>query len=598
MRTTRITTRLAAAAVAVGSTTLLLVGALPAPAGAAAAPPYKTATTVSASPGSPYTGQSVVLTAKVTSLSHGVPSAGTFTFSATGADASVVNCDGGDVVAAVGGTATCTISGGLAAGSGPYTISAAYNDTADSTFQPSTGTKSVVVKAGKTTTVVTSSVNPSVTGQHLSFTAAVAAVSPAVGSPSGTVTFSGVTCDGGTNVIALSGGLAQCAISGGLSAGAASSVTVTGTYSGASGFLASSGSVKQTVAPAAATVTLSASPNNCVGDICSTGQGAAVSFTGTAASTGTDGGTGVPTGNLVFSIVKAGSKTGVTCDGGTNTIPLVAGQATCILAAGLPASVYFTVTATLASPGYSASAATLYENTQLAGTSTTIDTNHGVGAGETFTINAHVATAGYSGAAVPTGFVNVLVCGNNSNGSNGCQGGAAPVDATGLAQFQVGGGEFPGYYTVTAIYTGDANFYSSTAHNRLLFVAKSPTTLTLTQGGGFVTGSGNAATITATLVTPNGAAGSTLIGPPTGNIVFTITDPGGAAVNCAAGNSVPLGTGPGQTEATATCFLPPGTLTAVAPNNSLYTVHASYAGDSDFGLSNTMVTETVVPAAA
>ena len=597
MRTSRITTRLAAAAVAVGSTTILLVGALPAPAGATSPPPYKTATTVTSSPGVPYTGEKVVLTAKVTSLSHGVPSGGTFTFSVTGADASVVNCDGSDVTAAVGGTGTCTISGGLAAGSGPYTIAAAYKDTTDTLFQPSSGSKSVTVNAGKTTTVVTSSTNPSVTGQSLSFTAAVAAVAPAIGSPSGTVTFSGVTCDGG-DVVALSGGLAQCMIAGGLAGGTSTSVTVTGAYSGDSGFLASSGSVKQTVAQAASTVTLSATPNNCTGDICTTGQGGTVSFTGTAASSGTDGGTGVPTGNLVFSIVKAGSKIGVTCDGGTNTIPLVAGQATCNLAAGLPASVYFTVKATLSSPNYSTATATLFENSQLAGTTTTIDTNHDIGAGETFTVNAHVVALGSSGAAVPTGFVNVLVCGNNSNGFNGCQGGAAPVSVTGLAQFQVGGGEYPGYYTVSAVYTGDANFYSSTAHSRLLFVQKSPTTLTLSQGGGFVTASGNAATITATLSTPNGAAGSTFIGPPTGNIVFTITDPGGAAVNCALGNSVPLGTSPGQTEATATCFLPPGTLSTVAPNNSLYTVHANYAGDSNFGLSNAMVTETVVPAAA
>lgn len=593
MRTSPTTTRLVATAAAIGSTALLLAGALQSPAGAVSPPPYNTATTVAASPGSPFTGQSLTVTAKVGSIAHGVPN-GTVTFTVTGADASVANCDSGNAVVFTGGTASCTITGGFLAGNGPYTAAAAYSDTADSNYKPSSGSKSVTVKAGKTTTVVTSSINPSVTGQSVSFTAAVAGVAPAVGSPSGSVTFSGITCDGGTNAIAVSGGLALCVVAGGPSV-ASSPLIVAGAYSGNSGFLGSSGQVKQTIAQAAATVTLSAVPNNCVGNICNVGQGTAVSFTGTAASTGADGGTGVPSGNLVFSVVKAGSKTGITCDGGTNTIPLAAGQATCNMAAGLVASVYFTVKATLVSPGYSASTATLFENSQLAGTSTTVDPLKNIGAGQTFTVNAHVATAGYSGSNAPTGFVNVLVCGSNSNGPNGCQGGAAPLDSSGLAQFQVGGGEFPGGYTVAAIYNGDANFYSSTSRTRLSFIGKSGTMLSLNQYGGFVTMAGNAATITATVIAPNGAAGSTLVGPMTGTITFAVTDPGGAAVNCAGGNAVALATSPGQVEGTATCFLPPGSLTTVAPNNTLYSVHANYGGDSDYGMSNAMVTEVVVP---
>jgi hypothetical protein len=208
-----------------------------------------------------------------------------------------------------------------------------------------------------------------------------------------------------------------------------------------------------------------------------------------------------------------------------------------------------------------------------------------------------VTTVGYTGSNSPTGFVNVLVCGNNSNGNNGCQGGVAPVVA-GVALFLVGGGEYPGSYTVNAVYTGDANFYSSTAPTRGMFIGKSSTQLNLNQYGGFVTVSGQAAVITATVLAPDGAAGSVLIGPMSGNITFTVTDPGGNPVNCADGNVVPLAISPGQVEGTATCVLPPGTLNTTPPADSTYAIHANYAGDSDYGVSNAAVNETVVPAVA
>jgi len=594
--TVRPMTRLLGAAVAVGSASLLLVGALQVPAGASGSAPWNTTTTVTSSPTTIYTGQPVTLNAKLGSSGHGVP-VGTVTFAVVGADSSVANCDGGtNAIVAAGGVATCTISGGLAAGSGPYTVTASYADTSDLNYNPSSGTKSVTVHLGKTSTTVTSATNPSVTGQAVSFQAAVATVAPAAGAPSGTVTFSGVTCDGGTNAVPVSGGLAQCVISGGLAAQSAP-IIVSGAYSGDTGFAASSGTVKQTVGQAGATVTLAATPNNCVGAVCTIGQGTPISFTGTTNSVGTDGGTGVPTGNLVFTILKAGSKTGLTCDGGSNTIALVAGQATCSFASGLAASVYFTVTATLASSGYSAPSSTLYENSALAGTNTTVDPSslHALGAGQSFTVNATVTPVGYGGSNTPTGFVNVLVCGNNSNGNNGCQGGVATLVA-GVASFVVGGGEYPGAYTVAAIYTGDANFFSSTAHTRTLFIGKSSTQLNLNQYGGFVTVSGQAAVITATVLAPDGAAGSVLIGPMSGNITFTVTDPGGNPVLCADGNVVPLAISPGQVEGTATCVLPPGSLTTTSLTGSTYAVHANYGGDSDYGVSNAAVNEAVVPA--
>ena len=597
MRTTRFLARrpmarLVAATAAAGTASLLLVGVLQVPAGAVTGGPYNTSVVVSSAPLAAYSGQSVTFSAKVGSSGHGTPS-GSMTFSIVGSDASVVNCDAGNVVPFTGGVATCVVVGGLAAGGSTFTVTAAYSDTADSTYNPSTGTKTATIKQGKSTTAVTSSANPSVTGQAVSFNAAVAAVAPAIGTPSGSVTFAGVSCDGG-NTITLSGGLAQCVISGGL-ASQMTPILVTGAYSGDPQFLTSTGNVKQTVGKAGGTVALTANPNNCVGDICTIGQGTPVSFTGTATTKGTDGGTGTPTGSLAFSVIQAGSKTSLTCDGGSNTVALVAGQATCNFSGGLSASVYFTVTATLVSTGYAAASATLYENSALAGTNTTTDALHALGAGQSFTVTARVTTVGYTGSNTPSGFVNVLVCGSNSNGYNGCQGGAAPVGAGGVAQFLVGGGEYPGGYSVTAIYTGDANFYSSTSHLRNFFIGKSTTTLTLSQYGGFVTVSGDAATITATVVAPNGAAGSVLIGPMSGNITFTITDSLGTPVTCVGGNSVALAIDLGQVEGTATCFLAPGSVTTASPSGSLYTIQANYGGDSNYVVSNAQVKLAVVP---
>jgi len=461
----------------------------------------------------------------------------------------------------------------------------------DTTYKASTATRSQSVIAGKTTTTVASSTNPSVTGQGISFTAAVAPLSPAAGSPSGKVTFSGVTCDGGTNAITVVGGLAQCQITAGLK-GQNPAYVVTGAYSGDTQFSASSGSVRQTVQPAATTVTLTPSTGSCTGNVCTLGQGQSISFVATTSVTSP--GSGVPAGTMTFSILRPGTNATLACDGGTNAIALDnTGAATCTIAAGLPAVVYYKVTATLSAAGYQTSAATLFENSALTGTKTTVSAPRNLGAGQSFNVTAVVSpSAGYTGANAPTGFVNVVVCGSNSNGGNGCQGGAAPVGPGGVAVFTVAGGEFPGVYSYQAVYTGDTNFYSSTAHAGILNVGLSPTQLTLSEPGGFFSLDGAAVAITATVSTPNGAAGSTLVGPPTGNVTFTITGPGGA-VSCAGGNVLALSSGPGQVEASVSCFLPPGTLTNSTPPNTSYTVSVNYGGDSDYHASNASATQVV-----
>ena len=107
-----------------------------------------------------------------------------------------------------------------------------------------------------------------------------------------------------------------------------------------------------------------------------------------------------------------------------------------------------------------------------------------------------------------------------------------------------------------------------------MFIDRSATSLTLSEPGGFVSVDGSAVTITATVVVPDGADGSSLVGPPTGNVTFTITDPDGNPVTCQGGNVQALPDSSYQTQGSVTCFLPPGSLTDTTPPQTDYTVQA------------------------
>jgi len=74
------------------------------------------------------------------------------------------------------------------AGVGTHAIAAVYSG--DPNFTASSSPLlTQTVNPGATSTVVTSSVNPSVSGESVSYTATVAAVTPASGTPTGTAEF-------------------------------------------------------------------------------------------------------------------------------------------------------------------------------------------------------------------------------------------------------------------------------------------------------------------------------------------------------------------------------------------------------------------------
>lgn len=576
-------------ALVVGVATFLVGAVLELPAAAAPPTPYATSTTVKSSVTAAVTGQAVTWTATVKATGRNLPTPqGTVVFSATGADSSTPVCDGGDTVTLSGGTAACTFSGGLQATASPIAVTASYTDTVDSNDNPSAGSYSQTVNPGKTTTGLTSSSNPSATGQPVTFNATVSVVSPASGTLTGSVTFAGVTCDGG-NTVPVSGGMAACNISGGLDS-SGSPYTVSATYGSDPEFATSTATkVKQVVGAGAATVTLASDPNTCNGDLCTTSQGSPLTFTATVSPSA-----GTPTGNIVFTIIPAGKKASETlqCDGG-NTVALVADQASCSFGNGLPAIVYYTVTATLVDPNYEAASATLYENTSLLSTDTAVAVQKGLTAGETFTVTATVTPLASSSNA-PTGGVDITVCGENSNGDNGCQGAVETLAPGGTAALSVGGGEFPGKYSAYATYVGDQNYLGSTAKKASFSVTQAPTTIAI-QSSANPSEDGSAVTLTATITAANGGADSTLVGPPTGDLVFTITSTSGS-FTCEGGNSISLDNGTAD-EDVAQCYLPEGTLTdpAAPTGNTNYTVKVAYSSDGDFLSSHATITQVVVP---
>jgi len=143
----------------------------------------------------------------------------------------------------------------------------------------------------ETTTAVTSSADPSVFGQSLTFTATVAATIPGAGNPTGSVTFEDGSTTLGTGTLSTTGGITAATFTtAALSVG--SSHSITAVYSGDPNFAAStSPSLSQTVNQAATTTILAVSPS-------SPSYGQAVAFTATVSATSP--GAGNPTGTVTF----------------------------------------------------------------------------------------------------------------------------------------------------------------------------------------------------------------------------------------------------------------------------------------------------------
>ncbi|MGW2001491.1 beta strand repeat-containing protein, partial [Streptomyces tubercidicus] len=480
-------------------------------------------------------GQPVTLTAN---LAAEAPAAGTPT--------GTITFDFGDgtptvTATAVGGTVTVTHAYTTAADS-PYTFSATYSG--DDDFSPATATGSQTLHPAATTTEVTSGPEPAVVGQPVTITATVAPVPPGAGTPTGTVTID-FGDDTTPATVPLAGGAATVthAYTGSLS----SPYTITATYSGSDDFTNSVATSPQSVLPDATTTTVSSAPDPSV-------VGQPVTFTATV--TAAEPGSGAPTGTVIFDFGD-----------GTDPVaqPVTDGVATAEHAYTGPLGSPYTITATYG--GDTDSTASSGTTTQSVGqaASTTLLTSSPEPAvsGQPVTVTATLSATA-PGDGTPTGTVTF-------DFGDGTSPTTVPVTAGVATTTHTWTGASGSPYTVTADYSGDADFLPSTATGTQT-VAPAATSTTVT-GLPDPSITGRPVDITATVSTIAPGAGT-----PTGTVLFDF------------GDGTPPLTAP-LTDGTATVTHAwPGT------SGSPYTVTASYSGDADFSPSTGTDTHTVAPA--
>jgi hypothetical protein len=396
-----------------------------------------TTTSVSTAPNPSVSGQSVTVTALVTSQGTG---AGTPTGTVTFTEGSTVLASGVSVDST--GHAAFSIST-LPAGS--HTITATFTGTTG--WLTSSGSNSgspLVVNKANTTTAVVSSVNPSVSGQSVTFTATVTVNAPgsqAAANPTGTVTF----YDGGMAI--GTGTLSNTATDTATfttSTLTTTSHTITAAYtSGDTNFNASpaSASITQTVNKANTTTTVVSSVNPSV-------SGQSVTFTATVAvnAPGSQAAAN-PTGTVTFydggTAIGTGTLSNTATDTATFTTSALSTATHAITAAYTGGDANFNASSASASISQVVSK-------DATGTALTSSPNpSNVGQPVTFTATV---TASAPGSGVPTGTVTFRTAKSTL--------GTGTLDSSGHASITVS--TLPaGSITVTALYNGDANFLTS-----------------------------------------------------------------------------------------------------------------------------------------
>ncbi|MFK4145116.1 beta strand repeat-containing protein, partial [Streptomyces sp. NPDC004065] len=485
-----------------------------------------TSTTLTSTPDPSVFGQPKTLTATVTPVP---PGAGTPT-------GTVDFYDGATLIGTAtltGGTATLTTSS-LAVGSHPLT--ATYSG--DASFTGSTSpVDTQTVTQGATATALTSAPDPSVFGQPKTLTATVAAVSPATGTPTGTVSF----FDGATLIgtSPLSGGTAALTVSG-LSVG---SHALTAVYGGDSSFSGSASPVDaQSVVKASSSTAVSVSPDPSV-----FGQPKTLTATVTAVAPGA----GTPTGSVTFFI------------GGIPQAPvaLVGGVAT-LTTSSLPVGVR-TVRAVYGGDGnFNGSSSPNVNATVTKANSATALTSAPDPSvfGQAKTLTATVTPVA-PGGGTPAGTVSFFE-GATLLGTATLSGGVATFTTSGLAV---------GTHALTAVYNGNAGFNASTSPVDTQTVTQAATSTVLVSAPD-PSVFGQAKTLTATVAAVAPGAGT-----PTGTVDF---HDGATLIGTA---SLVGGT---------------ATLTTTSLGVGTHAMTALYSGDTNFtGSTSAVDTQTVTQAA-
>lgn len=402
----------------------------------------KTVVTSSA-PVSAY-GQPVTFTASVAVLAPGAGApSGTITFT----DGTTV-LGTAPVGSETGGVASITVDD---LGVGQHAVVATYDG--DDSFNGSNGSVAQKVQRAQTGTLVTSSVNPSQSGQGVRFTATVSPVAPGAGEPGGTVQFTVNGANLGGPVTLVDGK----ATSGAFSSLSPGTYRIAAAYSGDPRFVASTGVLDQGNGQAVVkgATTLALDSDDPVSD-----HGQTVTFTATVAAVAPA--TGKPTGAVQF------------WRGGT-----LLGAVSLTPSATAATSTASFATATLA-PGQHEIRAVYVGNFNFDGqvgtTSQTVgavSTVTGVASGsspatygQTVTFTATVANAA-PGVASPTGSV-VFKDGSTVLGTAALTDGTATLAVPGLGA---------GSHAITASYAGDESHAASTSPVLVQVVERAAPTL-------------------------------------------------------------------------------------------------------------------------
>jgi hypothetical protein len=382
--------------------------------------------------------------------------------------------------------------------------------------------------AASTTTTVTSSLNPSVYQQSVTFTATIA---PTAGTalPTGTVQFS----IDGTNVggpVTLNNGTATYATS----TLAVGTHTVAAVYTpDTTSFTASNGSISQTVNKIGTTTTVASSVNP-------SAFMQSVTFTATVAQTA---GPTVPTGTVQFSVDGTNVGGPVTLNNGT------AAFAISTLAVGL-----HTVTAVYTP-----------DTGNIIGSNGSIGQRVGALASSTTTLSVAPASVMYGDTATLTAVVSPsFATGTVSFYEGGTLLGSASLDSTGTAVLPISTLN-AGVHTITATYNGDPGVPASTSN---------PVQLTVTQrtapgGGPAITVTVNDAARTTTQANPpfTYSAAGTLVNGDTYATAISGTPSYSTATGTTAGTySIAVS---GLTSANYTIAFVPGTLTVTAASTTI-----------------------------
>ncbi|MFD4134567.1 beta strand repeat-containing protein [Streptomyces goshikiensis] len=391
-------------------------------------------------------------------------------------------------------------------------VTATYSG--DTCFLPATNSVDVNVNQASSTVMVGVDPTPSVCGESVTVCAAVNAMAPGSGTPTGTVTFTG---PGGLNETApLEPDGKGCITTTVLETG-----TVTVTYSGDACFLPSTGTLDVTVNQAASTTTVSVNPNP---SVC--GQTVTVCATVNAVAPGS----GIPTGTVTF-----------TGPGGLDlTVPLDPDGEACILTTTLETG---TVTAVYNGDGcFTPSTGTTPVTVNQAASTTTLSVNPNPSVcGQTVTLCATV-NAVAPGSGIPTGTVTFTGPGGLNE--------TVPLDASGMACVTTTALETG---TVTAVYNGDGCFTPSTDTADVAVNPASTAVSVSVDPNPSVCGQSVTVCAEVTAVAPGS-------GTPTGTVTFT--GPGGLNV------TLPLN--PDGTACITTTVLETGTVTVTYSGDTCF----------------------------